>query len=61
MLDQFTMHFDAMAGLVRILDFMGQNNYKLSELVDMIPHFHMDKREVDCPWDAKGKVIRRIE
>jgi len=60
MLDQFTMHFDAMAGLVKILDFMNKNNYKLSELVDMIPDFYINKQEVDCPWDAKGKVIRQL-
>ncbi|MCX8130276.1 MAG: mannose-1-phosphate guanyltransferase [Clostridia bacterium] len=60
MLDQFTMHFDAMAGLVRILDFMAQNDYRLSDLVDMIPDFYINKREVECPWDAKGKVIRQI-
>lgn len=60
MLDQFTMHFDAMAGLVKILDFMSLNNYRLSDLVDMIPDFYINKREVECPWDAKGKVIRQI-
>lgn len=60
MLDQFTMHFDAMAGLVKILDFMACNNYKLSDIVDMIPNFHINKKEVKCPWDAKGKVIRQI-
>jgi mannose-1-phosphate guanylyltransferase / phosphomannomutase len=60
MLDQFTMHFDAIAGLVKILDFMNLNHYRLSDLVDMIPDFHMDKREVECPWDAKGKVIRQL-
>ncbi len=60
MLDQFTMHFDAIAGLVKIMDFMSTNNLRLSELVDMIPDFHIYKKEVECPWDAKGKVIREI-
>ncbi len=60
MFDQFTMHFDAVAGLVRILDFMKLNNYMLSDLVDMIPDFYINRKEVDCPWDSKGKVIRQI-
>jgi mannose-1-phosphate guanylyltransferase/phosphomannomutase len=60
MLEQFTMHFDAMAGLVKILDFMNMNSYKLSDLVDMIPDFYISKNEVECPWEAKGKVIRHI-
>ena len=60
MLEQFTMHFDAVAGLVKILDFIAVNNLKLSELVDMIPEFHISRQEVECPWDAKGKLIRKI-
>ncbi|MCX7923524.1 MAG: mannose-1-phosphate guanyltransferase [Clostridia bacterium] len=60
MLEQFTMNFDAIAGLVKIIDFMSVNNYKMSELVDMIPDFYINKKEVECPWDAKGKVIRQI-
>ncbi len=60
MLEQFTMHFDAVAGLVKILDFMYINGQKLSELIDMIPDIHIRRTEVDCPWDTKGKVIREI-
>ena len=60
MLDQFTLHFDALAGLVKILDFMSLNNYSLSDLVDMIPDFYINKQVVECPWNAKGKVIRQI-
>ena len=60
MFDQFTLHFDAIAGLVKILKFMSLNNYKLSTLVDMIPSFYMNRQEVECPWNAKGKVIREI-
>ncbi len=60
LLEQFTMHFDAVAGLVKILDFMSCNSLRLSDLVDMIPEIHMNRQEVECPWDAKGKVIRRL-
>lgn len=60
MLEQFTLHFDAIGGLVKILDFMSSHKYKLSHIVDMIPDFHMDKREVECAWDAKGRVIKQI-
>ncbi len=60
MQDQFTMYFDAIAGLVKILDFMRLNNLRLSQIVDMIPEFHISRKEVECPWNAKGKVIRQI-
>jgi len=60
MLEQFTMHFDAMAGLAKILEFMYVNRYSLSDLIDMIPEFYINKKEIECPWNAKGKVIREI-
>lgn len=60
LLEQFTMHFDAIAGLVKLLDFMSVNHLSLSELVDMIPEIHMHRQEVECNWDAKGKVIRKL-
>ena len=58
--DFFTMNFDAIAGLVKIIDYMSQNDMSLGEIVDMIPDFHILKKEVKCPWPAKGKVIRAI-
>jgi mannose-1-phosphate guanylyltransferase / phosphomannomutase len=60
LLEQFTMHFDAVAGLVKLLDFMAINKITLSELVDMIPEIHMHRQEVECSWNAKGKVIRKL-
>lgn len=60
LLDQFTLHFDALAGLVKLLDYMSLNNISLSKLVDMLPEIHMHRQEVECNWNAKGKVIRRL-
>jgi mannose-1-phosphate guanylyltransferase/phosphomannomutase len=60
LLEQFTMHFDAVAGLVKLLDFMAINKMTLSEMVDMIPEIHMHRQEVECSWNAKGKVIRKL-
>ena len=56
----FSMNYDAVAGLVRIIDYMAQHRIGLSQMIDMIPDFHMQKKEVKCPWSAKGKVIRAI-
>lgn len=59
-IEQFDLHFDAMAGLVKIMDFMKTNNLSLVELISMIPDFHTDEKEVECSWNAKGKVMRQI-
>ncbi len=60
LLEQFTMHFDAVAALIKLLDFMSMNKMTLSDLVDMIPEIHMHRQEVECSWNAKGKVIRKL-
>ncbi len=59
-MDFFSMNFDAVAGLIKIIDYMAQHRVRLDQLVDMIPDFHILKKEVKCPWSAKGKVIRAI-
>lgn len=57
---QFILNFDAIGGLVRIMDFMKAKDIPLSALVERIPSFYMSKKEVECPWNVKGKVIRKI-
>ncbi len=57
---QFVLSFDAIGSIIKIMDFMFTHNIKLSALVECIPSFHMTKKEVACPWNAKGKVIRTI-
>lgn len=60
LLEQFTMNFDSIAGLVKLMEFMAANELKMSSLIDMIPKIHMHKQQVECDWDAKGKVIRKL-
>jgi len=59
-IDQFNFYFDAISGLVKIMDFLKSNDYNLMDLIGMIPDFHIDEKEVECSWNAKGKVMRQI-
>ena len=58
--EQFILNFDAISSLVRVLDYMKTDDTSLSALVDLIPKFYMVKKEVECSWSDKGKVIRKI-
>jgi len=60
LMEQFTMHFDSIAGLMKLMEFMQANSIKLSGLIDMIPEIHMHRQQVEVRWDAKGKVIRKL-
>ncbi|NPV72620.1 MAG: NTP transferase domain-containing protein [Pelotomaculum sp.] len=57
---QFFLHFDGLSALARVLDYAAQNGTPLSELVEEIPLFFVDKKEVPVPWEAKGRVIRHL-
>ncbi|MFA4885598.1 MAG: nucleotidyltransferase, partial [Desulfotomaculaceae bacterium] len=59
-ISQFFLHFDALSALARILDYTARNKCLLSSLVEEIPLFFMDSQEVPVPWEAKGRVIRRL-
>ncbi|WP_066637086.1 mannose-1-phosphate guanyltransferase [Desulfolucanica intricata] len=59
-ISQFFMHFDALSALARIFEFCAKNSLTLAELVDEIPDFFLNKKEVPVPWEAKGRVIREL-
>jgi mannose-1-phosphate guanylyltransferase/phosphomannomutase len=56
----FPLLFDALFTLVKVLDTMARLQISLSELIDLIPHFHLLRREVPCPWEEKGRVMRLL-
>ncbi|MEG6512827.1 mannose-1-phosphate guanyltransferase [Desulforamulus ruminis] len=59
-LSKYLMNFDALAALLRILEYCAREGITLQQLIAEIPDFYMDKKEVQVPWEAKGRVIRRL-
>jgi mannose-1-phosphate guanylyltransferase/phosphomannomutase len=56
----YILHYDAFAAMVKMLDFISREKIKLSGLVESIPSFYMTQKSIECPWEAKGKVIRSL-
>lgn len=54
------MNFDALLTLIKVLEFCAREGITIEELVGEIPQFFLDKRDVEVPWEAKGRVIRRL-
>ncbi len=52
--------FDALFTTVRLLESLQRANTPLSRLASEIPPFHMATTEAYCPWERKGKVMRRL-
>lgn len=57
---QYILNFDAIWGAGSLIDFMVGNSVTLYDLVNELPHFHIEKKEVKCDWRYKGRVIREI-
>ena len=45
---------------VKVLEMLAKSNVVLSELAEDMPEFVRKEIEVQCPWRAKGKVMRSL-
>jgi mannose-1-phosphate guanylyltransferase/phosphomannomutase len=59
-LSQFLLNFDALAALTKVLEYCAKEKIALSTLVEEIPTFFVNKKQVKVSWEAKGKVIRQL-
>ncbi len=57
---QLILSFDAIAGLVEIIQYISISNTTLSQIVSEIPDFFITRRSIRCPWELKGTVMRKI-
>lgn len=52
--------FDALYASAKMMELLAKEKRKLSELVDMLPAWHMATLRVPCPWEHKGRVMRSL-
>ncbi len=52
--------FDGMFTLVKLLELLARFDVRLSQLVNELPPYYQVRKLVDCPWEFKGKVMRRL-
>jgi mannose-1-phosphate guanylyltransferase/phosphomannomutase len=57
---EFQPAFDGIYATAKIMEMLAGEHRKLSELVDMLPRWHIAGRVVPCPWDRKGAVMRSL-
>jgi mannose-1-phosphate guanylyltransferase/phosphomannomutase len=59
-LPKFLAAYDAMAGLVNLLELLAKAETTLREVVDGLPPAHVARHDVPTSWEVKGTVMRRI-
>ena len=57
---EFQPAFDGIYATAKIMELLAADRHKLSELVAMLPPWHVAGRIVPCPWDRKGAVMRSL-
>ncbi|WP_089612235.1 sugar phosphate nucleotidyltransferase [Dehalobacterium formicoaceticum] len=57
---QYILQFDAINALVYILEFMAKEKIPLSEIMALSPEFYQHQKAIECPWHAKGTVMRKL-
>lgn len=57
---QFILNYNGIWALGFFLEYMVRENIKISRLMDSIPEYFYLKREINCDWKDKGRIIREI-
>lgn len=52
--------FDALFSLGKVLEAMAAGHVSLDELIAALPSINMNREDVACPWQAKGRVMRLL-
>ncbi len=54
------LNIDVFSALIRVLKYVMEHKTSLSGLMEEIPVFFVNRREVPVPWEFKGRVIRQL-
>ena len=57
---QFQAAIDGLMATAKLLEFLAMQQTSMAEIVSALPAFHVIHREVSCPWEAKGTVMRLL-
>ncbi|MBI3522591.1 MAG: NTP transferase domain-containing protein [Chloroflexi bacterium] len=52
--------FDGLFTVVRLLELLASQGTTLAAAADGIPRSHIARLKVECPWEAKGRVMRML-
>jgi len=51
---------DGLMAAAKLLEFLAIQQTTVADVVAALPAFHVSRREVSCPWEDKGKVMRLL-
>ncbi len=54
----FQPAYDGLISAGRLLEFLSKAQKPLSKIVEELPKFFIESRQIPCPWEDKGKLMR---
>ena len=60
MVSAYLMTLDAVSVCAMIINFMASCNRTLSQITSIIPKYYAMKKEIKCPWNMKGRLMRNL-
>jgi mannose-1-phosphate guanylyltransferase/phosphomannomutase len=57
---RFQPVIDGLMATVKLLEFLATQNTTLADVVAGLPACYLSHREISCPWEAKGTVMRLL-
>lgn len=57
---QFLFNFDALAGLIKVIEYLCVFNTTLEKILQELPDFYISRKKIFCPWELKGRVMRNL-
>jgi mannose-1-phosphate guanylyltransferase/phosphomannomutase len=57
---EFQPVVDGLYAAVKVMELLALEKRKLSDLVDMLPEWHVARRAIPVPWERKGEVMRTL-
>ena len=57
---KMSMYYDGIVFLLSLLNFMGTEQKSFGQIMDSMPEIHLSEKEIECPWDKRSAVMRRL-
>ncbi len=56
----FHPSFDGIYASAKIMEMIAADKVKLSEVIDALPSWFLERRTIACPWERKGRIMRTL-
>lgn len=57
---EFQFSFDGIYALIKFIELISKNDLYINEILDLTPKYYKVNTNVDCSWENKGKIMRKL-